>query len=75
MGAAGTIEAIACLLAMERGEVPPTVGLVDADPECDLNHVAGAAQPCRVRVALTNSAGIGGSNASLVLRSSDGGVL
>lgn len=74
MGAAGTIEAIACLLAMERGEVPPTVGLVDPDPDCDLNHVAGSAQACHVRVALTNSAGIGGSNASLVLRSSEGGV-
>ncbi len=72
MGAAGTIEAIACVLAMERGQAPPTVGLVDPDPECDLDHVAGTARPCAVRYALTNSAGIGGSNASLVLRAADG---
>lgn len=68
MGAAGTIEIIASLLAIRRQEVPPTVNLTEPDPECDLDHVPGAAKPWSLCTVLTNSAGIGGSNASLVLR-------
>jgi 3-oxoacyl-(acyl-carrier-protein) synthase len=68
MGAAGTIEIVASLLAMARQEVPPTVNLEGPDPECDLDHVPGSARPAQVDTVLTNSAGIGGSNASLLLR-------
>jgi 3-oxoacyl-(acyl-carrier-protein) synthase len=68
MGAAGTIEVVASVLAMERQEAPPTVNLVTPDPECDLDHVPGCSRAATVRTVLTNSAGIGGSNASLLLR-------
>ncbi len=68
MGAAGTIEIIASILAMRRGEAPPTVNLRSPDPACDLNHCPDRAQSFPISTVLTNSAGIGGSNASLVLR-------
>jgi 3-oxoacyl-[acyl-carrier-protein] synthase II len=68
MGAAGTIEVVASVLAMERQEAPPTVNLVTPDPECDLDHLPGCSRAATVRTVLTNSAGIGGSNASLLLR-------
>lgn len=65
---ASAIEAAACLVAMERGVVPPTVNLDDPDPECDLCHVANVAQERRVDVAVSNSFGFGGSNSCVVLR-------
>lgn len=68
MGAAGTIEIIASILAMARQEVPPTVNLTHPDPECDLDHVPGIAKPAPVETVLSNSSGIGGGNASVVLR-------
>jgi len=68
MGAAGAIEFIASVLAIERNQAPPTLGLTDPDPECDLDHVPVNARPFPINTVLTNSAGIGGSNASLVLR-------
>ena len=69
--AAAAVEALACLVAMERSAVPPTINLDDPDPECDLCHVANQARPQPVRVAVSNSFGFGGSNTCLVLQ---GGV-
>jgi 3-oxoacyl-[acyl-carrier-protein] synthase II len=66
--AAAAIEALACLVAMERGALPPTINLDDPDPACVLCHVAHAARPQRVRVAVSNSFGFGGSNTCLVLK-------
>jgi 3-oxoacyl-[acyl-carrier-protein] synthase II len=66
--AAAAVEALACLVAMERGAVPPTINLDDPDPECNLCHVAREARPQRVRVAVSNSFGFGGSNTCLVLK-------
>jgi 3-oxoacyl-[acyl-carrier-protein] synthase II len=66
--AAAAVEALACLVAMERGAVPPTINLDDPDPECDLCHVANEARPAAVRVAVSNSFGFGGSNTCLVLK-------
>jgi 3-oxoacyl-[acyl-carrier-protein] synthase II len=66
--AAAAVEALACLAAMERGAVPPTINLDDPDPECALCHVPHAAREQRVRVAVSNSFGFGGSNTCLVLR-------
>jgi 3-oxoacyl-[acyl-carrier-protein] synthase II len=66
--AAAAVEALACLVAMERGALPPTINLHEPDPECDLCHVAKEARPARVRVAVSNSFGFGGSNTSLVLK-------
>jgi 3-oxoacyl-[acyl-carrier-protein] synthase II len=66
--AAAAAEALACLAAMARGALPPTINLDDPDPECDLCHVANEARPAAVRVAVSNSFGFGGSNTCLVLR-------
>jgi 3-oxoacyl-[acyl-carrier-protein] synthase II len=67
LGAAGAMEAAACVLAMERGMVPPTINLEHPDPECDLDYVPNRARNAEVGVSLTNSFGFGGHNASLVL--------
>jgi 3-oxoacyl-(acyl-carrier-protein) synthase len=67
-GAAGAIEAIVCLLAIRDGIVPPTVNLVEPDPECDLDFVPARARGVRVRTALSLSAGFGGQNAALLIR-------
>jgi 3-oxoacyl-[acyl-carrier-protein] synthase II len=66
--AAAAVEALACLVAMERNALPPTINLHDPDPECDLCHVANEARPGLVKVAVSNSFGFGGSNTCLVLK-------
>ncbi|MCZ6544608.1 MAG: beta-ketoacyl-ACP synthase II [Chloroflexi bacterium] len=68
MGAAGAIEAIACIKSIREGVIPPTINLTDPDPECDLNYTALEAATRDVRVALTNSMGFGGHNACLVFK-------
>jgi 3-oxoacyl-[acyl-carrier-protein] synthase II len=67
MGAAATLEAIACLLAARHGVIPHTFGLEELDPECALDVVQGAPRTARVRVSLSTSLGFGGCNAALVL--------
>jgi len=66
--AAAAVEALACVAAMERGALPPTINLDNPDPECNLCHVANQARPQQVKVAVSNSFGFGGSNTCLVLR-------
>lgn len=66
--AAAAVEALACITAMKHGAVPPTINLDDPDPECRLCHVPHTAREQRVRVAVSNSFGFGGSNTCLVLR-------
>jgi 3-oxoacyl-[acyl-carrier-protein] synthase II len=66
--AAAAVEALTCLIAMERGALPPTINLDDPDPECRLCHVANESRPHKVRVAVSNSFGFGGSNTCLVLK-------
>ena len=68
LGAAGAVEAIASLKALEEGIVPPTINLLEADPECDLNNVPGQAVQAPVTLALSNSLGFGGHNACLTFR-------
>ncbi|MBI2191271.1 MAG: beta-ketoacyl-[acyl-carrier-protein] synthase family protein [Planctomycetes bacterium] len=68
MGAAGTLEVICSILTLRDQIVPPTINLTEADPECDLDYVPGRARPHRVRTVLSNSYGIGGTNAAIVLR-------
>jgi 3-oxoacyl-[acyl-carrier-protein] synthase II len=65
---AAAAEALACLVAMDRQALPPTINLDDPDPECDLCHVANAAWERPVKVAVSNSFGFGGSNTCLVLK-------
>jgi 3-oxoacyl-[acyl-carrier-protein] synthase II len=66
--AAAAVEALACLIAMQRRALPPTINLDDPDPDCNLCHVAKEARPQPVRVAVSNSFGFGGSNTCLVLK-------
>jgi 3-oxoacyl-[acyl-carrier-protein] synthase II len=66
LGAAGAVEAVATLVAMERGELLPTINLNDLDPECELEHVT-ERRAAPVKLALSNSFGFGGQNASLAL--------
>jgi 3-oxoacyl-[acyl-carrier-protein] synthase II len=68
LGAAGAVEAIACLLAIRDGCVPPTINQDTPDPDCDLDYVPNQARAMRLRVALSNSMGFGGHNASLIFR-------
>jgi 3-oxoacyl-[acyl-carrier-protein] synthase II len=65
--AAAAAEALACVVAMERRALPPTINLHNPDPECNLCHVANEARSQPVRVAVSNSFGFGGSNTCLVL--------
>src|SRR5688572_988007 len=67
MGAAAALEATMCLLAARDGLIPPTVGYEEADPECDLDQVAGSCRAARPRFMLSTSLGFGGCNAALVL--------
>lgn len=69
MGAAAALEAIVCLLAGRRGQVPATLGLEERDPACDLDCVQGVARSLRPRVSLSTSLGFGGCNAALVIGS------
>jgi 3-oxoacyl-[acyl-carrier-protein] synthase II len=68
MGAAGAIEAIACILAIVNGVIPPTLNYRYPDPECDLDCVPNVARVTPVRVAMSNSMGLGGHNSSLIFR-------
>jgi 3-oxoacyl-[acyl-carrier-protein] synthase II len=66
LGAAGAVEAFFCVRALQTGILPPTINLDQPDPECELDHVANKAREARIRVALSNSFGFGGTNATLV---------
>jgi 3-oxoacyl-[acyl-carrier-protein] synthase II len=68
VSAAAAIEALACVAAIQRQSVPPTINLDRPDPECDLCHVPNKALQRAVKVTLSNSFGFGGSNTSLILR-------
>src|SRR4029078_4494758 len=66
LGASGAIEAAVTVLAIERGQIPPTGGLEDPDPECDLVHVMGKEKSLPVRAAISNSFGFGGTDTVLL---------
>lgn len=68
MGAGGLTELIACIKAMEDGVIPPTINLENKDPECDLDYVAREARQAEVNIAMSNSFGFGGQNASLIVK-------
>ncbi|RKD27815.1 3-oxoacyl-[acyl-carrier-protein] synthase II [Caminicella sporogenes DSM 14501] len=68
LGAAGSIEAIACLLAIENSFIPPTINLTNPDPELDLDYVPNKGIERTVNYALSNSLGFGGHNATLIFK-------
>src|SRR6266581_2404133 len=74
LGAAGAIEAAACVLALDRGLLPPTINLDDPDPDCDLDYVPNKARRADIKVAISNSFGFGGHNATLVIKKSPVGA-
>ena len=71
LGAAGAIEAAACIKAIQTGRLPPTINLENADPDCDLDYVPNTSREAKVRVALSNNLGFGGQNACAVFKAVD----
>lgn len=67
IGAAGSVELIATILAMEHSIIPPTINYEVPDPECDLDYVPNRARPAQIRVAMKNSFGFGGKNSILII--------
>lgn len=68
LGAAGGVEAIVTVLAIKEGIIPPTINYKHPDPECDLDYVPNQARQAKVRVALSNSLGFGGHNATICFK-------
>lgn len=68
LGATGAMEAMVCALALKQGMIPPTIGLTEADPECDLDYTPGVARSFDGRWALSTSLGFGGHNAALAFK-------
>lgn len=68
MGAAGALEAIVCVKTIQEGIIHPTINYEYPDPECDLDYVPNTARPANVKVALSNSSGFGGHNATIVIK-------
>jgi 3-oxoacyl-[acyl-carrier-protein] synthase II len=68
IGAAGALEAVAGILAIRDGAIPPTINLETPDPDCDLDYVPNEARERKVRAVLSSSFGFGGQNAALVLK-------
>jgi 3-oxoacyl-[acyl-carrier-protein] synthase II len=71
-GAAGAIEALSTALTIHTGVIPPTINYRHPDPECDLDYVPNEARESNVRVALSNSMGLGGHNGCVILKKFDG---
>jgi 3-oxoacyl-[acyl-carrier-protein] synthase II len=68
LGAAGGVEAIFSVLAIRDQVAPPTINLFNQDPQCDLDYVPNAARSMKIRVAMSNSFGFGGTNGTLIFR-------
>ncbi len=68
LGAAGALEAVLCIQALNQHTLPPTINQEQPDPDCDLDYVPNRARPAEPQVVMTNSFGFGGHNASLVFR-------
>ena len=73
MGAAGAVEAVACVKSLETGTIHPTINYETPDPECDLDYVPNQARQTNPRTVLSNSFGFGGHNATLIFTAWEGG--
>ncbi|MCK4911005.1 MAG: beta-ketoacyl-ACP synthase II [Thermodesulfovibrionales bacterium] len=72
LGAAGGLESVVAIMAVNEGVIPPTINLENPDPECDLDYVPNEARQVKLKAALTNSFGFGGTNASLLFKRFEG---
>jgi len=72
LGAAGAVELIATILSMQEGVIPPTINLDYPDPECDLDYVPNQARKAEIKIALSNSLGFGGHNATIIVKKYSG---
>ncbi len=72
LGAAGAVEAVISVMAIQTGVIPPTINLHHPDPECDLDYVPNKARQATVNVAMSNSMGFGGHNSCLIFQRYDG---
>ncbi|MFV9509898.1 beta-ketoacyl-ACP synthase II [Tepidibacillus sp. LV47] len=68
LGAAGAVEGIALALALKTGKIPPTINLETPDPDCDLDYVPNQYREQNIRIALSNSLGFGGHNATIIMK-------
>ncbi|MBM3249087.1 MAG: beta-ketoacyl-[acyl-carrier-protein] synthase II, partial [Candidatus Omnitrophica bacterium] len=68
LGAAGGVEFVASALAVKNDILPPTINYDNPDPECDLDYVPNKSRPAKVNVAMSNSLGFGGHNATLLIK-------
>jgi 3-oxoacyl-(acyl-carrier-protein) synthase len=68
LGAAGGVEAIFSILAINHSIIPPTINYDEPDPECDLDYVPNVARKKNVRIVMSNSFGFGGTNATLIFK-------
>jgi 3-oxoacyl-[acyl-carrier-protein] synthase II len=72
LGGAGGIESVFTALTLKHGLIPPTINLHNPDPECDLDYVPHTAREIKIRAAMSNSFGFGGTNAVLVMKRFEG---
>lgn len=72
IGAAGGVEAVATVMTLHTGKIPPTINLDSPDPECDLDYVPNVAVEANINVAISNSLGFGGHNATIALKKYSG---
>jgi len=68
LGAAGGVEAVFTALSLYQGIMPPTINYENPDPECDLDYVPNKAREKKIKIAISNSFGFGGTNAALVFK-------
>jgi 3-oxoacyl-[acyl-carrier-protein] synthase II len=72
LGAAGAVEAIASILAIQNNRIPPTINFENPDPDCDLNYTFNKPQDREVNIAISNAFGFGGHNTSVIFRKYSG---
>tara|TARA_B110000116_G_C16413141_1_gene392765 strand:- start:216 stop:608 length:393 start_codon:yes stop_codon:yes gene_type:complete len=70
LGAAGAVEAIFTVKALQEGVIPPTINIENQDPECDLDYTANTARDLDLNIALSNSFGFGGTNGTVIFKRS-----
>lgn len=74
LGAAGALEALISVMALNDGLIPPTINYENADPECDLDYVPNSSRPAQINSFLSNGFGLGGHNASIIIGRYDNGI-